>query len=76
MSGALVTDVELADQFGIDVARLHRLRREKKWPCVKFSRTDFRFTPEQVEQIVAMQTVKSGESTLAAGLTKRGRGAA
>jgi hypothetical protein len=54
---ALITDHDLAKQFGIELGQLHRLRREKKWPCVKFSRTDFRFTAEQVEQIIAMQTV-------------------
>lgn len=60
---ALIRDTELAETFGIEVARLHRLRREKGWPCVKFSRTDFRFTPEQVEQIVAMQSVASATSS-------------
>lgn len=53
----LIRDTDLADEFGIDVARLHRLRREKKWPHVKFSRHDIRFTEDQRQQIIAMQTV-------------------
>lgn len=57
MSSTLIRDTDLAAEFGIALDRFHRLRREKHWPCVKFSRTDFRFTPEQVEQIIAMQTV-------------------
>lgn len=57
---ALIRDTELADQWQIDVARLHRLRREKGLPCVKFSRTDVRFTPDMVEQIVELLTVIPG----------------
>lgn len=55
MSG-LTTDAELADQFGITVAKLHDLRKRNGWPCVRLGRFDVRFTEEQVEQIVAMQT--------------------
>lgn len=70
---SLITDAELAEEFGIDVGRLHRLRREKGWPCVKFSRTDFRFTPEQRDSIVAMQTVvpATGQTARSAARGKR-----
>lgn len=71
----LIRDVDLAEQFGIDVTRLHRLRREKGWPCVKFSRTDYRFTPSQVEEIVSLQTItkKATKKGLTKGSAARGR---
>lgn len=56
MSGDLITDQQLADEFGMDLDTFHR-RRDHGWPCVKFDCTTFRFTPEQREQIIAMQTV-------------------
>lgn len=46
----LIRDTDLADEFGISLDRLHRLRREKHLPSVKFSRTEFRFTEEQRRQ--------------------------
>lgn len=64
---ALISDVDLAERWGLPVARLHRLRREKGLPCVKFSRTDIRFTEEQVEQIVGVLTVTPGQSKPAKG---------
>lgn len=58
MSAAdLITDVTLAEALGMDLDKFHVMRRRRGWPCVKFGRTVFRFTPAQVEQIIAMQTV-------------------
>lgn len=53
----LVTPEDLAEQFGITVEEVHKYRRKKVWPCVKFGRNEVRFTAAQVEQIVAMQTL-------------------
>lgn len=52
----LVSDAELADLFGVDLDRLHELRRRHDWPHVRLGRSEFRFTEAQVEQIVAMHT--------------------
>lgn len=71
---SLITDTELAEEFGLDLARFHRLRREKKWPCVKIDRTTFRFTPEQREQIIAMQSLAAGGTRTS--LAPTGRSAA
>ena len=51
MSG-LITDTDLADQFGITVEELNVLRLRHHWPHVKLGRKHVRFTPEQVEQII------------------------
>lgn len=52
----LMTPEDLAEEFGITVERVHILRRRHQWPCVKLGRFEIRFTPEQVQQIVGMQT--------------------
>lgn len=52
----LITDVTLAEKFGVTTKRLHSMRRYHHWPCVKLG-NQIRFTPEQVTQIVDMQTV-------------------
>jgi hypothetical protein len=46
----------LADQWDMDEAELKRRARRYGWPCVRLSRTDWRFTDQQIEQIVAMQS--------------------
>jgi hypothetical protein len=56
MTAPLVTDAELAERFGITLDRLHELRRRHGWPVVRLGRFGFRFTEEQVAQILAMQT--------------------
>jgi len=63
MSTALTTDTELAARFGITVERFHDLRRRHGWPAVRLGRFDFRFTDEQVAQIIAMQTEKPDAKT-------------
>lgn len=67
MSARLTTDQELADQFGITVQKLHKLRLRNGWPCVRLGRWDIRFTAEQVDQIVRMHTeAPAGALALAA----------
>lgn len=52
----LIKAAALADEWEMTEAELHRSRRRNGWPCVKLSRTDIRFTEQQVEQIIAMQS--------------------
>lgn len=69
----LTTDVELAALFEIPVEKLHELRKRHGWPHVRLGRFGFRFTDEQIREIVASQTV-AGSPALkgtAAGLTSR-----
>ena len=66
----LITDTDLAAEFGMDLETFHRRRRANGWPCVKLDRTTFRFTPGMREQIIAMQTV-GGDTSIASGLTAR-----
>lgn len=59
----LLTPEQVAEQFGITVAEVHKYRLKKQWPYVKFGRNEVRFSPEQIEQIVAMQTVAVAEQS-------------
>lgn len=54
----LATDMDLADEFGIDIEEFHRLRRYHRWPAVKLGRNVYRFTESQVELIVEQMTVE------------------
>lgn len=56
MSGGLLSPEALADELGITVVQVKELTRTQAWPCVRFSRKTIRYTPEQVEQIVAMHS--------------------
>lgn len=70
----LITDDALAADFGITVDALHKLRLRYGWPCVRLGRKAVRFTPAQVEDIVAMQTEAAAKATPAvavAGQTRR-----
>lgn len=55
----LITPEQLAEKFGLTVEEVHKYRRKKVWPCVRFGRNDVRFTAEQVEQILALHTPAS-----------------
>ncbi len=61
-------------------AELLRRRRRYGWPCVRLSRTDVRFTEQQVEQIVAMQSSSPKQTVKAegkgSGQSKRSKGRA
>lgn len=70
----LTSDVDLAAEFGITVEKLHDLRKRYGWPHVRLSRFDFRFTDEQIAEIVASRSVSPSHSSQAAstaGLTER-----
>lgn len=54
----LSTDADLADLLGLSVPEVRRFCRERGWPCVRPKRTIWRFTDEQIAQIVAMQSTK------------------
>lgn len=67
----LTTDVQLAAEFEITVEKLHELRKRNHWPFVRLGRFDIRFTDQQVEQIVAAQSVVPGKQPATSGLTVR-----
>lgn len=52
----LTSTATLAAEWDMDEAELKRRVRRYGWPVVKLSRTDWRFTEQQIEQIVAMQS--------------------
>lgn len=60
---------DLAVEWDMTEDELKRRVRRYGWPCVRLSRTDWRFTDQQVEQIVAMQSraPKAVEKKTAAG---------
>jgi len=60
---SLTTEANLAEQFGLTVEKCAELRRRHGWPHVRLTRFDIRYTPEQVQQILAMQTVRPIGST-------------
>lgn len=76
----LIKAADLAAEWDITETELKRRARRYGWPVVRLSRADWRFTEQQVEQIVAMQsratkpTAKTeGKST---GQSKRSKGRA
>lgn len=52
----LTKAADLAADWDMTEPELKRRARRYGWPVVKLSRTDWRFTDQQVEQIVAMQS--------------------
>lgn len=78
MTSQLMTEAALAEDFGLSAAKVAELRRRHKWPHVRLSRFDVRYTPEQVAAIIAMQTVKptASKSVGLAGQTARSAGRA
>lgn len=69
----LTSDSDLADILGISLPKLHELRKRHGWPHVRVDRFTFRFTDEQIAEIVASRTVKGAKALkgTAAGLTER-----
>lgn len=55
----LLTDVELAALLGITAEDVRRSCREKGWPHLRPKRSVWRFTEEQVAEIVAMTTQRA-----------------
>lgn len=58
----LIKSADLAEEWGMAETELLRRRRRYGWPCVRLARTDVRFTEQQVEQIVAMQSTAAKPS--------------
>ena len=58
MSLDLTPESVLADELGITIERAAKLRRANNWPHVRLSRSDIRYTAEQVVAVLAIQTVK------------------
>lgn len=73
MSAELLTPADLAAVFNVPAAKVMEWRRTYGWPCVRAGRT-IRFTPAQVEQIIASHSVAKAEGAAAvvvAGQTPR-----
>lgn len=83
MSGALLTESDLANLLRVTESQARDMRRANQWPCVRLSRKTIRYTPEQVEQIIASHaTTPERETRLVApsidgqtALSRRRRGA-
>jgi hypothetical protein len=71
MSLELTREADLAADWGISPAKVARLRCANKWPHVRLSRFDVRYTDAQIEQIVAMQSAVGGPRAKSSGLTSR-----
>lgn len=57
----LVTEEQLAEDFGITVEKAAELRRKHQWPHLRLGRSEIRYTPDQVAAIIAMHTVRPRE---------------
>lgn len=57
----LLTPDDLAVIFGVPRRRIVEWNHDRGWPCVRVGRI-IRWTPEQVEQIKALQSVKANRS--------------
>lgn len=56
MTVRLTKAADLAAEWDMSETELKRRARRYGWPVVRLSRTDWRFTEQQIEQIVAMQS--------------------
>lgn len=52
----LITEAELAEQFGISPAKAAELRRSRNWPHVRLGRFRVVYTPNQVEEVLVIQS--------------------
>ncbi|UFN46071.1 hypothetical protein [Nocardioides okcheonensis] len=50
---------DLAAQWDMTESELKRRARRHGWPVVRFSRTDWRFTDQQIKQIVSIMTTQA-----------------
>lgn len=64
----LITEPELAEHLGIDPEKVAKLRRTKKWPHVRVTRFDIRYTEAQVAQIDASLEVGEPPTTVVRGV--------
>jgi len=68
----LVSDTDLAEEWGLSLKEFHALRKRHGWPHVKLGRFQYRFTRDQIAEIVATSTVKPKAQTAGeSGLTDR-----
>lgn len=68
----LTTEADLAEKFDITPAKAAELRKRKRWPHVRVTRFDVRYTDAQIEQIVASLSVTPDRDVAAGtGLTQR-----
>lgn len=65
MSAELLTAADLAEVFGVPERTVMEWRRQYGWPCVKVGRK-FRFTPAQIEQIIAAHSRQSSTAAVVA----------
>jgi hypothetical protein len=49
----LITEAEFAERLQLPVEKVAEKRRAKKWPHVRVTRFEVRYTEAQVEQIIA-----------------------
>lgn len=64
----LITEPELTERLRLDdPAKVAKMRRAKKWPHVRVSRFDIRYTEAQVEQIIASLEVGQTPTRVAKG---------
>lgn len=59
----LIKAADLAAQWDMTEAQLKTRVRKSGWPVVKLTRFDWRFTEQQIEQIVAMQSRSAKKPT-------------
>lgn len=64
----LITEPELADRLQIDVEKVAKLRRTRKWPHVRLGRFEVRYTEAQVEQIIASLEVGEAPAKVVRGV--------
>jgi len=69
----LIRASDLASEWGMTEKELKRRVHRYGWPVVRLSRTDWRFTDQQVEQIVAMQSRATTPKKKAASSNKTGQ---
>lgn len=68
----LNTEDDLAHELQLSVERTKRLRAERKWPHVRISRNEVRYTAEQIRLIVGSMTVQpTAEAEPSNGQTSR-----
>ena len=53
MMEPLITIGELAELFQISRSTAYRLKKDQRWPCIRFG-TEIRFSQENVEAIKAL----------------------
>lgn len=64
----LITEPELAERLRLnDSAKVAKMRRARRWPHVRVTRFDIRYTEAQVEQIIASLEVGQAPAKVSVG---------